>query len=113
MIYFGCIGQPGHFVWVDEQRRAGRDHPWREWFEKQDGKLAPRAAGRMRDYVPTIHYLFDETVTVVAYWDRSVDSRPGSNSMFLAEGRFSLEEMFAMAQREFPMVYGRAVWVMA
>lgn len=107
MIYFGCIGKAGHYAWVSERSHGGYGG-WNRWFMEQDGKLAPR--DHQREFEPTIHHLFDDTVTVIAYWDRSVDTRPGSNSMFLAEGRFALDEMLAMARDQFPTVYTRASW---
>lgn len=110
MIYFGCIGEAGHFAWASERARMSGASGWGRWLSEMDGKLAPR--DYEREFVPAFHSLFDGTATVIAYWDRSVDSRPGSNSMFLAEGAFSLEEMLAMARVQFPTVAARAKnWV--
>jgi hypothetical protein len=45
--------------------------------------------------------------TALSFWDRSIDSRPGSNSNFLAEGIFSFDEMVKLAQEKFPSVWNR------
>ena len=45
--------------------------------------------------------------TALAFWDRSVDSRPGSNSVFLAEGTHQFEDMVVLAQQSFPSIMQR------
>lgn len=45
--------------------------------------------------------------TLISFYDRSVDSRPGSNSSFLAEGNFTFEEMLGIAREYFPRVMSR------
>lgn len=45
--------------------------------------------------------------TVLAFWDRSGDTRGSSNSAFLAEGELSFEEMRDLAQEHFPSIWTR------
>ena len=45
--------------------------------------------------------------TALSFWDRSIDSRPGSNSNFLAEGIFNFDEMIKLTQEKFPSVWNR------
>lgn len=45
--------------------------------------------------------------TVMAFWDRSGDSRGGSSSAFLAEGEFTFDEMCVLARLHFPAVWAR------
>jgi hypothetical protein len=45
--------------------------------------------------------------TAFAMHDYTVDQRPGSNSVFLAEGIFSEEEMRGLAHEHFPLVARR------
>jgi hypothetical protein len=45
--------------------------------------------------------------TVIAFWDRSGDSRPGSNSAFLSDGVHTFREMVILARAHFPDVWKR------
>lgn len=45
--------------------------------------------------------------TALAWWDRSVDKRHNSNSVLIAEGTFTADEMLDMGRRHFPTVMGR------
>lgn len=45
--------------------------------------------------------------TVLSMWDRSGDSRGNSNSSFLTVGVFTAEEMWALAERDFPTIVKR------
>lgn len=45
--------------------------------------------------------------TVLAYWDRSGDSRPNSNSAFAAKGDHSFDDMIAAAEDQYPWVFER------
>ena len=44
---------------------------------------------------------------MLAYWDRSQDGRPGSNSAFAAEGEHTLEDLLAAAKEQWPWVFER------
>jgi hypothetical protein len=43
----------------------------------------------------------------MSFWDRSVDSRNGSSSTFLAEGRHTFQDMKVIARDHFPQVMAR------
>lgn len=45
--------------------------------------------------------------TILAFWDYSGDSRPGSNSNFIENGTLSFAEMLALAKAEFPSIFHR------
>jgi hypothetical protein len=94
-LYFGCFGSTGHrFVEFDTDglpvmvpfTRAVIDLPWSP--DQIDGKLAKRTRGK---YGPdaaeeqmqgrgVLHHR--NGWTALAFWDRSIDHRPGSNSVF-------------------------------
>jgi hypothetical protein len=45
--------------------------------------------------------------TCIAFWDRSVDTRQGSNSAFLAEGDYDFPIMLGLFKEKFPEVVSR------
>lgn len=108
MIYFGCINQPGHFAWENENSPMSSYTGWGKWLSDQDGKLTPRDT--QREGRPMVHHLFNDTVTVVAWWDYSVDGRPGCNSMLLEMGHHPLDSMLEKAAKAFPNVMARQKW---
>ena|ERR1019366_3343006 len=108
--YFGCNEQAGHYMHepnmvhrsVDTERgRFLYDNPWGLYI---DGDLCMEGK-RQIEGEALIHHKDDWTA--MAFWDRSVDTRPGSNSVFLAEGTFNFDEMMALAKEYFPQVLNR------
>jgi len=45
--------------------------------------------------------------TILAFWDRTGDSRGNSNSAFLEQGEHSFDEMVAKAKATFPKIWER------
>ena len=45
--------------------------------------------------------------TLLSMWDRSGDSRPGSNAVFLAEGNHTIDDMKSIATEKFPAIWKR------
>ena len=45
--------------------------------------------------------------TIVSFWDRSGDSRPGSNATLIARGRLDLNEVLDRARISFPEIVAR------
>lgn len=98
VFYFGCNNRPGHF-WY----RPGMEY-WRGPLslaaEKIDGTFAPKSSGD--EGRCTLTHL--EGWTILAWWDYSVDIRPGSNSAVVAKGTFDFDEMTALLDERFPTV---------
>lgn len=46
--------------------------------------------------------------TAVAFWDRSGDSRPGSNSAFIVHDNVDGNQLFKMAREQWPEVFSRS-----
>lgn len=98
--YFGCVGGPGHYMHRPDMSTDWsfcRNNPWGCGI---DGGLLK---GRKERYVLTQK----DGWTALSFVDNTVDSRPGSNSSFLAGGNFTVEEMFAIAKRDFPAIASR------
>lgn len=77
-LYFGCHQEAGHYLWYGNGLRAKYDHP----LGKFDGSLClPKAVG---ERVAALSRLGASGYSALAFWDCSVDSRSGSNSIIFA-----------------------------
>lgn len=108
--YFGCIDQPGHYMFSSpksyslEDRRRTADFAYTNpWGTKIDGGLC--SVGQQFEGWANLHH--KDGWTALSFWDRSVDDRPGCNSNFLAEGDFSFDDMLSLARIHFPEVVNR------
>lgn len=114
--YFGAWGEPGHLLWTPAGRtdwEAQRALPWPEL----DGVLA--GDPELKDPHRRNHWSTDNQPegrarlhhrdgwTALAFWDRSCDSRYGSNSVLFARGTLSAAEMLALFELHFPAVWRR------
>ncbi len=99
MMFFGCIGQAGHYLWSNEHRHVAHER----WYDHIDGTFAPRD----RSKGATLSHLFDDTLTILAFVDYTVDSRPGSNGAFIEDGCLTREQMIERAYEQFPNVAKR------
>ncbi len=100
-LYFGCINEAGHYLFTRDKTKTYGD--WYRWAGKRDGTLAPtfcKEPGKALLH----HY---DGFTMLAFWDYSVDSRPGSNSMFIVPGIKGFEETIEVAKANFPQVFER------
>lgn len=104
IFYFGCsIGSAGHFLHSPDKAIGHSAHTWRhlENFplkdEDLDGGFCPavdnEGSGSIR---------FVKGWTILAIWDRSEDSRAGSHSTYLAEGKMDVERIKVLAKLYFP-----------
>ncbi len=111
--YFGCWGRSGHFLWTPDADTRDQDRRLLPW-PKIDGVLCPGPRHRRSGEVANedesqgsaaIHYR--DGWTALAFWDRSVDSRHGSNSVFLFRGTLSADEILSAARKAFPAIFAR------
>lgn len=105
--YYGCYRDIGHRMLqprslVCSQTELEFLHA-NPWGVEIDGDLCP--PGVQWEGQALIHH--KDGWTVLAFWDRSIDSRPNSNSNFLAKGIFDFEQMLALAREHFPEVISR------
>jgi hypothetical protein len=106
--YWGCWEQAGHHLW---SRHPGQPphaalprwlaQPWRTRLDA--GLLAAIEPG------PPVQLVYAQLDgwTAIAWWDRTVDDRPGSNSAFLAPELLSEDEILARAQVDWPEIFVR------
>ena len=122
--YFGCIGTPGHFLFVPSPFSFGRskyfgelptDWPFGPDGAKLDGAFAPGPPRKgnwpypegkyQKQSLAQLHHVAGWTV--LAMWDRTVDQRFGCNSAFVVRGERSFDEMKVLAEQHFPAVWKR------
>ena len=101
--YFGCYERPGHFLFVPGMRT---EYTHRLSRGGLDGLFCPPE--KVGLYIAALSRLGGHGYSVLSFWDRTVDTRPGSNSNFLAPSlTCSPESILAGARMFFPEVYAR------
>lgn len=125
--YFGCItgSSAGHYMQASKhqpdvsQIDRRRTHAFvydNPWGAKVDSGLcigynvsktfgSDQTEGRA-----LVHHIVSKAgvpFTALAFWDRSVDDRKGSNSVFIAGDNCTFDEMIALAKFHFPHVMAR------
>ena len=103
-LYFGCHRNPGHYLFCEGMRsRYERKYDRLTHF---DGKLPPQDSAA--PYIATVSRLEGWGMSALAFWDYSVDSRGGCNSVVFAPS-LTIEpaDLLAEAQTRFPEVFGR------
>lgn len=118
VFYFGCITDAGHCLYeagaghITQAVRFPGNNPW---GVNIDTGLCPGVKDR-HGFTDTVRSVQTEGLaevhhkdgyTALAFWDRTGDSRPGSNSVFLAEGTHDFAKMIEIAKRHFPTVFLR------
>lgn len=113
MLYFGPWGNVGHYFYSEEGRRIyDYPHPDVPW-KQVDGALCPNCAPDEAwkrtgpEVVGDAILHHKDGWTALSFWDRTVDTRPGSNSNYFAKGEFTFEEMVELAKRRFPDRWSR------
>ena len=113
MLYFGPLKESGHFMfhedgWQVPYSKVNTICPWKD--SEIDGLLQPgrpdpgdRLERRTRSKVEGEAALHHKNGwTALAFWDCTIDTRPGSCSTYITEGTLSFEEMVALAKARFP-----------
>lgn len=113
--YFGCRDHAGHCLYdaaggtmVQSVRYPGNN----PWGLEIDGGLCPggrdhRSADGVEQPEGRALIHRKDGWTALAFWDRSLDPRPNSCSVFLVEGTHDFASMLTLAKRYFPMVVAR------
>lgn len=106
--YFGCDNnQSGHYLFAEDQGRSlygSRAAAIVPWWKQLDAGFAPK--GHQVEGVARLTHTLDGW-TVLSFWDRSVDTRPGSHSTFLIRGHHDYEAARSLACAAFPRTWGR------
>jgi hypothetical protein len=113
-VYFwGCWERSGHHLWKPTGESIARPHqeiglPW----ASIDGTLCPGANGlgwalasAQEEGLVRVSRLGGWTA--LAWWDRSVDTRHGSNAGLFADADLEPGDLLAEGFRLFPQIFGR------
>lgn len=104
--YFGCKDRPGHFLWGDDGRRSDNSSknvlPFK--FSILDAGFLPEVCSQIEGLGTLVHF---PKWTVLSFWDRSVDKRPGCNSAFVLYGHWTFSESLEISKVKFPWVWSR------
>jgi hypothetical protein len=111
VFYFGCMNVPGHYLYGQDGHsvphyRASAILPFR--YEILDGGLLPQNGQQVQSEK---HLAIINGWTIVSMWDRTGDSRAGSNSSFIAEGIRTREEVLDIAKLVFPNIVNRIFYI--
>lgn len=101
---FGCIGNPGHFLWLP-RTRLHIDLKRQPWGDSIDGLLCQPPSFQRADTKPWTHH--KDGWTAVAFWDQSGDRRPGSCTVFLVKAEATTEEVLTAAKQQWRDVWNR------
>ena len=109
MLYCGCHGDSGHYVWRENGERvrwglADKEQPWGKAI---DGGIQPLARGGYHVPNGVARYTQEHGWSALSWWDNSIDTRPGSHSTFVIEGVHSAEFVLVSARIRFPWVFER------
>lgn len=104
VLYFGRWKTPGHYTFTPE---GTLDRSL--WIPGLDAELlrrhgVPDEPGR-GVYVTGVFP--SGTHSLVTFWDRTGDGRPGSNSAFVMRGTHTADEVLAAAREAFPSLWRR------
>ena len=106
VFYFGCLRETGHHWFGEDAGSTFRltyspsEIPREFWAERIDGRLPPR---EWDDGISmwTLR-VRGEVWTAAAWWDQTVDKRPGSHSVLLTSGEPSIGELILEGADRFP-----------
>lgn len=108
--FFGCWGDAGHYL-HDRHGRKRYNERGTSWPDL-DGTLVPgprdrydRPTGEQVEGRAALHR--KDGWTALAWWDRSVDRREGSNAVLLVRGALSAGEMLVLRREMLPDVWSR------
>ncbi len=107
LFYFGPLYEPGHYLHDQSHRRIWPDRigPWR--VGELDGGLCPNVdpvhvwarTGPEVEGDALLHH--KDGWTALAFWDRTVDTRPACCSVYVADAVLSFDDIVARAQDAF------------
>jgi hypothetical protein len=112
--YFGCDRGAGHYLHSPGMRSA-YGTGWHQRLEYLDGSLAPKpeemgAKGQVQFKAKfwRLDGFTPQPYSALSWWDRTVDSRTGSNTIMFVPGQTITPEIaLECAKKWFPEVMGR------
>ena len=102
--YFGYAGHCGHVLIGGASSRYDYMMLSRALGRHLDGGLC---CGRDRQTEGQALLKHGGGWTAIAFWDRSGDPRPNSNTAFIVHGTLTFEQMIRVARHQHPLVWRR------
>ena len=105
--FFGVsnVQNKGHYLHREGLHIAWHDNRFLPFNSNiLDGGLMPMDKPQVQG---ELHLAVINGWTLLSMWDRSGDSRPGSNAVFLAEGNHTIDDMKSIATEKFPAIWKR------
>ncbi len=103
VLYFGCKDVAGHYLYSKfTPNMRYESTPWGKHLD--GGLLANNFNTTPTGKVSVSH---KDGWTAIAFWDRSGDSRGGSNSVFLIASDVTGDQLLAMARVQWPEIFDR------
>ena len=117
--YYGCGNRTGHCLWEPGSATAIYQVPGFSGLTlggiHLDGGFLKanwtKTEGAQPEGVAVLTYTQDSEErprTVLAFWDRTIDSRPASHSTFVLEGCLPFDQALAQAKALFTQIFDRA-----
>lgn len=125
VLFHGYLETSGHHLYLPNRVCAGPEsiarlgfvpHPqWRGEIFTQNcldtgycpGKTEDRYRVTRNPVCGQARLTYEGNLTILAIWDSSGDDRPGSNSAYVALGRYEAETMIQLCQKVWPMPWNR------
>lgn len=118
-MFFGCIDMAGHYLYetkkydgqpIHQLVRYPGNNPWGMEVDQGlcPGFIDPRTKkidsyrSKQTEGIAKLHR--KDGWTAIAWWDRCGDTRPGSNSVFMAEGEHDFASMLTLFKQKFPVI---------
>lgn len=102
LLFFGCWDRLGHYLHTHAGRTVGPSAS--PWGFSIDAGLLDQQAPQVEGVAVVVQR---DGWTAISFWDRSVDTRPGSNAAFLVDELVSGEDLLGRARATFPAVFAR------
>ncbi len=106
-MFFGCWRNAGHYL-HEPGGRSIRYEAAGPWGTKLDGRVQPEEqVACIGNGLPPMRLIHKDGWTSLGFWDRTVDTRPGSCAAFVSTGTHTEEAMVKLAKEHFPKVWAR------
>lgn len=109
--YFGCRSKElhGHYLFDKDLRLVNSLIPAGFPVRKEtlDGGLMPIGLGQDEGKGVLVYFFTDKWWTVLSFWDKSVDRRYNSTSVFMLSGKHNFRETIIITKEIFPSIWER------
>lgn len=105
VLFFGCRDVPGHYLYARGKSIQYESSPWGTALD--GGILTPDYYHADKTITGEVAVAHKNGWTAIAFWDRSGDSRPGSNSAFLISEIITGDELLDLARQQWPEIFSR------